>query len=226
MLRKEDFFETERQIFTVLRSAGFSPKAVLDIGASDGSWTALCMEIFPDAIYRLYEPLYTHLQDYTVGLRELASRNENITVRQVALADKVGVADFYVTPHSVGSSLLPLGAAKKIEMEVTTLDRDLVDIHRPFDILKMDTQGSELLILRGGKKIVPRASLILVESWLYRGYGPPTPLAHQIIEELSQYDFHLFNIGSPYFNERRVLYAVDLYFARADLLSLLGSIVE
>jgi len=223
MLRQEGFFESERQVFTTLRDAGFAPKNVVDIGASNGAWTRACLKVFPEARYRLYEPLYSHLPDYKNGLDALVAASKNVELLQLAVADKAGISDFYITPDSVGSSLLAVGTAKKIAIETTTLDEDLAAVGSAPDILKMDTQGSELRILKGAKSIIPRSRVIVVESWLYRGYGPPTPLAHEIIAELLQYNFRVFTIGGPYFDPRNILYAVDLYFGSADVLNLLGS---
>ncbi|HKP23030.1 MAG TPA: FkbM family methyltransferase [Dongiaceae bacterium] len=223
MLREEQFFDTEREIFSVLRAKGFSPKLIIDIGASDGSWTSHCRKIFPDPQYRLYEPLYSHLDHYRNGIDGLIAGSDRISVRPVALAEKAQKADFFITPHSVGSSLLPLSEAKKIVVDVATLDEDVAHITSPIDILKMDTQGAELRILRGAKSVLSRCRIVVVETWVYRGYGPPTPLAHEIVDELAGHDFRAFGAGGAYFNPGNVLYAIDLYFGKPEILTLLGS---
>jgi FkbM family methyltransferase len=222
MLGEEGFFESERQVFGVLRSVGFLPENIVDIGASDGSWTRACLDVFPNANYRLYEPLCSHLAHYKEGLEALIGSRRNVTLRTAGVADRSGASDFYITPDWVGSSLLPVGTAKKIEIEITTLDEDLAGMDVGPDILKMDTQGGELRILKGARTVIPRTRVVVIESWFYRGYGAPTPLAHEIVEEMLQYDFRLFTIGGPYFNPGNILYAVDLFFGRSDLLELLG----
>ena len=204
MLREERFFESEQEIFSILRDAGFAPKLIVDIGASDGAWTRGCLGLFPDAHYHLYEPLYSHLEHYQIGLDKLIANNNKVSVHALALADVAQVADFFITPHSVGSSLLPVGDARKIQVEITTLDQDLKHITTPIDILKMDTQGGELRILKGAQSVIPRSRVIVVESWFYRGYGSPTPLAHEIVDELLQYDFRVFGMGGPYFDPGNV----------------------
>jgi FkbM family methyltransferase len=222
MLQEESFFESERQIFTILRDAGFKPKNIVDIGASNGDWTRCCLPIFPTANYQLYEPLYAHLDHYKDGLDKLTAAHSNVNLRKIALADKAGTADFYMTPNSVGSSLIPVGVAKKIQIELSTLNKEFAATEFSLDILKMDTQGGELRILQGGGSVIRRTQIVVVESWLYRGYGPPTPLAHEIIDELSNYDFRVFAMGGPYFNPENILYAVDLYFGNAAVLAQLG----
>lgn len=223
MLQEENFFESEKTIFTTLREAGFLPRTVLDIGASNGEWTEACLQIFPTAAYHLYEPLYSHLNHYKAGLDTLAAQNRNVQVHTVGLANRVGTADFYVASNFVGSSLLPLTLAQKIEIETTTLDKEFGNSDESIDIVKMDTQGGELLILQGARNVITRASIVLAECWLYPGYGPSTPLAHQIIEELSRYKFSVMGISAPYFDERHVLCALDICFAKSEILGLLGS---
>ena len=222
MLRNERFFESEREIFSVLKERGFEPSLIVDIGASNGAWTRNCLNVFEDGQYLLYEPLYPHLDHYRSGIDKLTASNRRITCRPLALADKPLVADFFITPNSVGSSLLKVSDSRTVQVEVTTLDQDLERVSGSIDILKMDTQGSELRILRGAKSVIPRSRVILVESWLYRGYGSATPLANEIIAELHGYGFRVFGMGGPYFNPENVLYAVDLYFGTPDILELLG----
>jgi FkbM family methyltransferase len=223
MLLEEDFFESERQIFTTLRDAGFNPSIILDIGASNGEWTDACLKIFPNPAYRLYEPLYSHLAHYRDGLDELMAKNKNVSVRAVALADKIGVTDFFIMPNFVGSSLLPLKMARKVEVEGTTLDQELSGELPGPSIVKMDTQGGELLVLKGARNVIRRASVIVAECWLYHGYGKPTPIINQIIGELTQHDFHAFAMAAPYFDERNVLCALDVYFANKKILELIGA---
>ena len=225
MLLEENFFESEGQLFSVLRDAGFSPKSIADIGASNGEWTEACLKWFPGAEYYLYEPLYSHLDHYKHGLDALAAGNKNVHVRAVGLSDKAGETEFYLTPNSAGSSLLPLPPkrARKVHIRTTTLDDEFCATDSVLDVLKIDTQGGELLILQGARGVLSRASLVLAECWLYPGYGPPTPLAHQVIEELARSKFSAIGMGSPYFDERNVLCALDIYFARSNVLDLIGS---
>jgi hypothetical protein len=43
-----------------LADNGFEFGTVLDVGASDGRWSAECMEFFPEATYVLFEPQPVH----------------------------------------------------------------------------------------------------------------------------------------------------------------------
>lgn len=222
MLLEEKFFDSERRIFTILRDAGLQPPLILDIGASNGGWTNACLKIFPDASYRMYEPLYPHLAHYRDGLDAVIAANRNVEIRPLAMTDKIGPTDFYIMPNSVGSTLHPLKMAEKIEVPGTTLDQE-IDGNAEGSIIKIDTQGGELLILQGGKNVLAGASLVLAECWIYPGYGKPTPLVSQIVAELQKHELYAFAMTSPYFDQRNVLTALDVYFANARVLELIGA---
>lgn len=128
------------------------------------------------------------------------------------LADAPGSVDFYLTPNLYGSSLLPVHNAEKITIQLVTLDAGTPAEFAP-DIVKMDVQGGELRIIRGGLETLKRAELVVVETWLYRGYGAGTPLAHEIIEEMEKLGL-VVAAGGPYINETGILYSIDFYFAR------------
>lgn len=129
------------------------------------------------------------------------------------LADAPGSVDFYLTPNLYGSSLLPVHNAEKITIQLVTLDAGTPAEFAP-DIVKMDVQGGELRIIRGGLETLKRAELVVVETWLYRGYGAGTPLAHEIIEEMEKLGLMVVAAGGPYINETGILYSIDFYFAR------------
>ena len=40
-----------------MQAVGFEPKVIFDVGGSNGAWTYLALEIYPAAMYELFEPL-------------------------------------------------------------------------------------------------------------------------------------------------------------------------
>jgi hypothetical protein len=40
-----------------LRKFGFVPKNIMDVGAFQGGWTKICLDVFPEAIVTCIEPL-------------------------------------------------------------------------------------------------------------------------------------------------------------------------
>jgi hypothetical protein len=69
---------------------------------------------------------------------------------------------------------------------------------RPPDLIKLDTQGSELDILRGAAGLLPTATAILCECWLFPGYGKATPLWLEVANFLREQGFEIFDFGWVY----------------------------
>jgi hypothetical protein len=86
------------------------------------------------------------------------------------------------------------------------------------DLIKIDTQASERLILSNSPRCVAHAKLILVESWLMRGYGPETPLIVELIDMLGEHDYELAEFGGRFYDENHRFYGVDAFFLKRSLL--------
>ncbi len=54
---------SHRNALTRLRSLGFTPATIYDIGAYRGGWTKLAQEVFPDAAFVLFEANADHAPD-------------------------------------------------------------------------------------------------------------------------------------------------------------------
>src|SRR5581483_8661208 len=102
------------------------------------------------------------------------------TVHDVALDDAECEAVIGVSDHLVGSSLLVTrrmdGFGDSLAVRTRTIDGYRREHGLPVpELLKIDTQGLELRILQGAEQTLPGVEVILVETWLRRGYGPETP---------------------------------------------------
>ncbi len=82
----------------------------------------------------------------------------------------------------------------------------------PPEVIKLDVQGAERLILFGGRGVVQNASVLFIETWLTRGYGPATPLLTEMINLLAQLGFRLVGLGEQFKGERGRVYSVDAVF--------------
>lgn len=144
-------------------------KYVVDVGANEGEFilkvdkiatiSALCIEPGPDAFRRLVDNV---------------SHRGEIRVVQVAVAADKGTREFFHSESDVGSSLLrPVADSRsKWARTVATsvvrterLDALIGREGRVIDLLKVDTQGTDLGVLRSaGDLLTPdRVKAILVE---------------------------------------------------------------
>ena len=122
-------------------------------------------------------------------------------------------------------SFLELGAEDNYEVEVSVekLDDILISSKNKsatwfnengVDILKIDTQGWELEVLRGATEVLKRTKIVLTE-WLFDDiYGQPPPI-HELDKILSDAGFRLWDISHIYkdLKTMRTLW-VDLIYAK------------
>lgn len=145
-----------------LQGYGIEIKVVYDIGAYKGLWTvALSKQLGENTQFFMFEPNEAH----NMSLTSVGHPFFN-----VLLSDKPeskhffsleGSGDSYY-PETPGNFSQPV--VKKIES--TTLDSVVFSSKNPLplpDLIKIDTQGSELDILRGAKEVLKSASVIILE---------------------------------------------------------------
>jgi len=140
----------------------FTPKSVLDIGANVGQFYHKCKEIFPDSEYFLIEG-NKHCEP---GLSPL-----NVPYEMCLLSKEEETVDFYIrktelrcTGNSIYREKTHFFADDDIIVEKTetkTLNKLFGD--RTFDLVKIDTQGSEIDIINGGIEFIKRAKGVLME---------------------------------------------------------------
>ena len=100
----------------------------------------------------------------------------------------------------------------KNDLEVTLkrLD-DIFEDNAVFDLIKVDTQGSELDILKGGKNLISRATAVILEV-AYIEYNLGAPTDKETVDYMSSIGFEKkMSIGEHYDGEEAV---------QKDLLSL------
>lgn len=132
-------------------------KTVFDVGANVGDYAAHVRAAFPDATIFAFEP---HPRTFEHLLRRHGS---DVKAFNVALSDRAGVLDLFDLADS-GTQLASL-SAEALEalkrpivvqqVEATTLDQ-FCDTHgiTSIDLLKLDTEGFELSILRGAQRML------------------------------------------------------------------------
>jgi FkbM family methyltransferase len=131
---------------------------IIDVGAHVGYYTLIASNAMgPHGSVISFEPQPRshHLLQMNLFLNGV----RNVTVRQQAVSDTVGNARLYMhrTADSQ-SSLIPenvLEKAGSLDVEVITLDTAIPGICRlPVSVIKVDVQGLEAKVLRGGARII------------------------------------------------------------------------
>lgn len=97
---------------------------------------------------------------------------KNVEVREVALSDTDGELTLYsaddrFNPNEGQASLLPghfAGQTKEIKVKVVALDSLFADLDR-LDFVKIDTEGNDMKVLRGGEEIITKLRPVIVFEW-------------------------------------------------------------
>jgi len=132
------------------------PKVILDVGSRDLEHSLLFGNRYPSARIIAFEPNPFGIKNCKFKLSNL--KNPNIELMEIAVSDQEGEMDFYsVTVNDGCSSLLepidvPFGLKQwnKISVQVKRLDSILKELGiEQVDVLWLDTQGTELKVLKG-----------------------------------------------------------------------------
>ena len=206
-----------------VKELGIDPVAILDIGAHTGQFYGWAKNTWPISVIWMIESNEVH-----------ESTLKNLTINKddeyliTALGDEEREVTFYTRkdkPHTEGNSYykeanywdvphLVLESKRKLQR----LD-DLFTEGTEFELIKVDTQGSELDILKGGKNLVSKSSAVILEV-SYVEYNLESPLAEEVIDYMKNVGFDIYiEIGEHYSNEpqwKDIIVQKDLLFYRQE----------
>lgn len=216
------------RVFSLLRDCGFLARVIYDIGAANGTWSALVSEVFPDATFHLFEPLANIHQDFRNYLAFHMQNHPHFSLHTVALGACEGEVEMRLHEDGYSSTIFDMGThpeyQRRIKVPQYTLDGYIARANIPLpDIIKLDTQGAERVILKESSACLQHASLVFAETWLTRGYGPETPLLPELMELLSASGFSLADLGHRFYDGHHALYGCDAFFLKTELLRRLAS---
>jgi FkbM family methyltransferase len=184
-----------------LKENGTELNVFFDVGANIGLWSCEAQKVYPKANFQCFEPLVGKYPEVDSSLR--FSELHNYNLHSVALSDYSGTSKIKVLGNrGVGSSILILDSdyrkdTKFIDIDVFTMDYYVNKNNLPFpDFIKLDTQASEIKVLKGAVAMLHHAKYLLCETWMRRVYGPETPLFHELAEFLYAHDYVMFEILS------------------------------
>ena len=194
-----------------LKSFGFDPKNILDIGANKGKWSIeVRKKVFPNAKYILIEAI-----DYE-ELKKISAKNHNISFINLLLDDVEHNVTWY-EKRNTGDSIYKENTSyfkdcEEIVKKTTTLDKNFPSNYA-FDLIKIDCQGAELPILRGGKKLVQNASVIILEVPFMGEYNIGISNFFEHIKYMDQIDYRVFDIVELH-RVDDILIQIDLIFIK------------
>lgn len=176
------------RILSSLRS--FKPTSLLDIGANQGNFALAFKKYIPSV--KLFFLIEAN-KNCQKALKKLPFDFEICL-----LSNSEEEKNFYINPNNdmcTGNSyyLENTRHFKKNMFETiksTTLDKVIYKKNLKFDLIKLDTQGSELDILKGGTEVLKNAEYIIIEcSSSKNSYNKDAPGEKEICDFLSSRGF-------------------------------------
>lgn len=178
---------------------------ILDAGANVGQTLEKYALAFPTARIHSFEPF----PDSFERLRETAVARPPAMAYQMALGEEAGEADFHVNQayHTRNSLLVRPKSGRRyyrdgselpdtVRVNVVTLDEFCARaaIER-INLLKLDVQGAELQVLRGGRRLLEKQAIDLIfTEIMFVPHYEDGPLFNDIHSALSNYDYSLYGL--------------------------------
>lgn len=194
------FQNTEYALLQTLLSR-LPNRTVLDVGAEKGSFVEACLSAGSPRVFA-FEPYPPHVAD----LRKRFAGVPAVTVFDVAIGLADQVSSLHIAHDAAGQpldyhhSLIRFGDRpdvrwpSAIEVRCRSLDSLVADSSIPgtVGLLKIDTEGADLLVLRGAASI--ESAVVAVECWkgLPDSIGDSPYEASELVALLSHRGYHDF----------------------------------
>lgn len=208
-----------------LKTLGFGPEGILDIGAYEGEWMRMAKTVFPES-----KVLMVEAQPEKEPILSAACKAYNGSVEYlIALLGQSNqeAAPFFQmrTPFgSTGSSVYE----ERVTYEGRPLDRQVVSLKmirlddllaacsaRHFHLIKLDVQGAELDVLSGGPKALNGAEAVLLEVSFVE-YNKGAPQFADVVAFMNARGFVVLDILDCFREKRDILIQSDILFVRKD----------
>ena len=194
-----------------LKSFGFEPKNILDIGANKGKWTLeIKKKVFSKAEFTLVEAI-----DYE-ELEKLSLKHDNINYKNILLDEIEHLVTWY-EKRNTGDSLFRENTGyfddcKEIKRTTTTLDK-VFQKNEVFELIKIDCQGAEIPILKGGNILVQKSSVIILEVPFMGEYNIGAPNFYEHIDYMENIGYRVFDIVELH-RVDNILIQIDIIFIK------------
>jgi FkbM family methyltransferase len=141
-----------------------APVTLFDVGANKGDWSAHALEL-----RRSSADLRIHAFEPSRITREALSKrfasNGGVSIEACALSDTLGETAFYCGDDGAGTnSLSSISGSKSETVSLTTVDHFMAQrAMEHVSMVKVDTEGFDLLVLKGAEKTLRHGRVELVQ---------------------------------------------------------------
>lgn len=191
----------------------FYPHRILDIGSRVGEFYQICKNTYPSSYYFLIEgnkfcdPYIKKLEvDYAIELLSDSTKQIEFYLNN---KDILSTGSSYYrecnTDYFSGDNLIK-------DVRTTTTLNDMFTEDSVFDLIKIDTQGSELDIIKGGLNLINNSKGLLLECSL-TNCNENAPLFDTVKEYLESINFHQKEILDNHYYKNEIV-QIDVLFVK------------
>jgi FkbM family methyltransferase len=191
----------------------FEVKSVIDIGASDGKWSLSAMEVFPNASILAIDPLKERESNLEACKRKHANFDYELCV---AGESDGGYASLNVSDDLDGSTVNGTGGAYR-QVPVKTIDAIVSkkNLKGPF-LIKFDTHGYEVPILKGARETLNSTNIIVMEAYNFQITDNALRF-NEMCSYMETLGFRCYDIAGPILRlYDYAFWQIDLFFCKKD----------
>nr|WP_246307590.1 FkbM family methyltransferase [Azospirillum melinis] len=212
--------QSKHKALSLLRSRGFQPATVIDVGAQTG--TPPLYEVFPDAHHVLIEPV----AENEPALQALCGQLRSAEYHIAAVARRDGTVSLAVSEDRLYSSIVAEAVAKAVagaspsslpdRRTVPAVSLDCLCASRGHAgpmLVKIDVDGLELEVLAGAATLMRPDAVFAIEATVAGGDARLLP----IVDAMAASGFQVWDIVDPLYrsgDER--MWQVDLVMVHRD----------
>lgn len=193
---------------------------VLDIGANRGDVAIAALESYPNSQIICFEPVKSTFEELKNNLQPFSGRTH---FYNCALSNSSEEAEINITTSHGANSIEPQTAfhqecnphvreVGKEKIQLVRLD-DIAEKfpRQKFDIVKIDVEGHELNVLRGGKKFFSNnVDVIIIEISLMRDQSWNEQAVFDIFAFLKETGFALVNVMDLYYAKDKAVQLIQM----------------
>lgn len=177
---------------------------VLDVGANVGDVAESALTSYPEAKVICFEPVS---QTFQILRKRLEGYPDRVYFYQSALSDSNTTAEINITTFHGANSIEPQAKLhQSLNPHVRELRKEKIKLLRlddvaaqfpidKIDVLKIDVEGHEVLVLKGGRNFIANnVDVIIIEISLMRDASWESQALFEIFCILQEAGFRLINV--------------------------------
>lgn len=202
--------ENQRKRLQYYKNIDINFKKVLDIGAYEGQWTKMFKTIYPNADVLMIEA--------NTEKESFLKQEGNYKIAVLGQEDNKEI-DYYKCLNGVptGNGIYPENTQYKFEPEkrICTTLPTLLGSNEGYDFIKMDVQGAEKDIIKGGLPVIQNSKFLLIETQTVE-YNKGAPRISEMVHYLHEIGFELIDIFDVIY-DRDCLIQMDVLFINRNI---------